>query len=89
MKLNEKNSRIANVIPIINQSVEHIIYEIIKPNKKPIIFGYDKISNNGKTMSRSYNSLTSRSPTDLTGGHINKNIFYTMFLLAYYAVNKI
>jgi S-adenosylmethionine/arginine decarboxylase-like enzyme len=34
-------------------------------------------------------NLTSRSPTDLPGGHINKNIFYTMFLLAYYAVNKI
>jgi hypothetical protein len=31
-------------------------------------------------------TLTSWSPTDLPGGHINKNIYYTMFLLAYYTV---
>jgi len=33
--------------------------------------------------------LTSRSPTDLQGGHINKNIIWYMFLLLYYVVNKI
>ncbi len=47
-----------NISPIINETEEHSIYGIIKPNYPPIIYGYDKITKNGKTISRSYKTNT-------------------------------
>ena len=47
-----------NINPIINETEEHLLYGIIKPNNPPIIYGYDKITKNGKTISRSYKTNT-------------------------------
>jgi len=47
-----------NISPIINETEEHLLYGIIKPNNPPIIYGYDKITKNGKTISHSYKTNT-------------------------------
>jgi hypothetical protein len=47
-----------NISPKINEFEEHTIYGIIKPNNPPIIYGYDKIYKNGKTINRSYTTNT-------------------------------
>jgi Rps23 Pro-64 3,4-dihydroxylase Tpa1-like proline 4-hydroxylase len=67
-----------------DKSTKKICYKIMPILNRCVIFNTTKMSLHGHPE-----PLTSRSPTDLPGGHINKNIIWYMFLLSYYAVNKI